>query len=612
MGRPDAAARAALVAVSVAVSLAAPLAAATPDPFAACAAAVQASPGSVDAYRCYWVQSRQNRAAEARQQLERILAREPGNHAARLYLARIHGDQGHDEAESLYAQAISGLAARGDRRGEVFARLGLVLFLGRRGRTAEADHEIAEAGRIAEAAGDRELAAWVRTEQGWQAFRAGDFGNAWRLFKELEREVFPDGDPALRAQCLSGLGGVSQETGRFAEAFEYARRQADLCHQAGDYYDEARARGNLVLGAFRLSLAGDMERHEIVGLARSALDAARAGGNRGSEARAELYLGDLTTGLEAREHYRQGLAISRETKEIAGLILGQRGGALSLVEAAPRDPLEARRLADSAAELARGSPFYNAIARLARARVASLSGPREAAVPTALLALDAVESIRDLQSDELVRARVFGLWTFAYYRLVGYLLAQPRVSPADLAVAFAIAERLRARVLLDELDAAQASSAVSPAAELEKQRAGLLEQIGAVQRTLLQPSLAEAPRRKALAELERLELAEQRVRADFAHAHPAYAALRHPRLATLSGVQQALAPDQALLAFQIASRFNVDNRPTEGGSWLWAVTRSGVRVYPLPDRERLKPLLNLYLGLLQRRDHAEVAGAARL
>lgn len=608
MVRPEAAARALLVLLS----LAAPLAAATPDPFAECAAAVWASSGSVDAYRCYWVQSRQNRAAEARRHLERILAAEPANYAARLYLARIHGDQGHDEAEPLYARAIAGFTALGDRRGEVFARLGLVLLLGRRGRSAEADRELAAASRAAEAAGDRELQAWVRAEQGWQAFRAGDFGNAGRLFKELEREVFPDGAPALRAQCLSGLGGVSQETGRFAEAFEYTRRQADLCHQAGDFYDEARARGNLVLGAFRLSLTGEMERDEIVALARSALRAARAGGNRGTEARAELYLGDLTTGLEAREHYRRGLAISRETREIAGLILGLRGGALSLVETAPREPAEARRLADAAVELARGSPFYSAIARLARARVAALVDSREAALAAALDALDAVEAIRDLQSDELVRARVFGLWTFAYHRAAGYLLTQPRVPPADLALAFAIGERMRARVLLDELDAARASTVAAPAAELKQRRAALLEQIGAAQRTLLRLGLPDEQRRRALAELERLELAEQRVRADYARAHPDYAALRQPRLATLGEVQEALAPDQGLLAFEVAGRYDVDNRTTERGSWLWAVTREGVRFYPIPDREGLEPLVSPYLGLLQRRDGAEVTGAVRL
>ncbi len=599
-------------ALALLLALAGSLEAGTGDLFAECEAAVRSRPDSVDAYRCFWRKSRQNRADEAAERLGRVLARSPGDHRARLYLARIEGDRGRDRAEPLYAQSTAGLAALGDRRGEVFARLGFVLFLGRRGRLAEVETQLAAARRTAEAAADRELVAWVRNAEGWQAFAQGDYGKAWTLFKEVETEVFPDGDIDLRAQCLSGLGGVCQETGRFAEAFEYTRRQADLCHEAGDYYNEARARGNLVLGGFRLSVAGEMEREEILALAQVALAAARAGGNRGSEARAELYLGDLTAGFEARQHYRRGLEISRETQEIAGLILGLRGGALSLVESSPRDPARARRLADQAVELARGSRFYSAVANLARARVEAAVGSRESAVRSALGALDDVEAIRNLQRDDLVRARVFAAWTFAYHRLVGFLLSPPLGSAADLALAFHIAERMRARVLLDELDAAQANSLVPLPGDLVERRAALLREIAGAQRRLMSPALPLAARRRQLGELERLELAEASIRDDFAQAAPAYAALRQPRLASLEDVQHALGPDRALLSFQIAGRTNLDNRTTENGSWLWAVTQGRARVYLMPDRDRLRPLIRLYLGLLERRDDREEAGAARL
>lgn len=577
---------------------------------AQCEAQVRRAPASLDAYQCFWLLARQGHAHEAETRLFALLARDPHNQHARFFLARIAGDSGRDEAEPMYRQAAAGFAAAGDARGEVRARLGLGLFLNRRHRASEFEAEIAAARAVAVASGDRWLAAWVHNEEAALAFRKGDYGGAWRQYKEVEATVVPDGPLDLQALCFGGLGGVYLEVGRIEDAAEYTKRAAALCHRAGDFYDEARHRGNLVLSGFRLAVQDLAEPDDIIPLAREALAAAQAGGNRGTEARAHLYLGDLLSGTEAREHYRLGLEISRETKETAGLILGLRGLALSLLESEPRDPEQAWQLGAEALELARGSGWYTNLACLARARMRWMTGPRDQAVADSLAALDAIEAMRDLQDDSVVRARVFSMWSFAYDRLAGHLLAPPSASSDDRELAFSVLERRRARVLLDELDAAHATGRLAPSGPRHEQHAALLRGIAAAQRRLLAAQGAE--RGRAARELERLELEESAARTEMLRADPRFAALRRPERPRLAEVEQALGEQEALLSFEVASRRNVDNRTTEGASRLWVHTRQGTRLHPLPDRGALRSPVALFLGLIQRRDGSHRDAAAAL
>jgi tetratricopeptide (TPR) repeat protein len=79
-----------------------------------------------------------------------------------------------------------------------------------------------------------------------------------------------------------------------------------------------------------------------------------------------------------------------------------------------------------------------------------------------------------------------------------------------------------------------------------------------------------------------------------------------------SVIEGGLAPDEALLSFQIAPREDLGG--FAGGPWLLAVTRGGTRVYPLPDavgRASLETTVPAILGLIERRDGDE-AGLAEV
>ena len=84
-----------------------------------------------------------------------------------------------------------------------------------------------------------------------------------------------------------------------------------------------------------------------------------------------------------------------------------------------------------------------------------------------------------------------------------------------------------------------------------------------------------------------------------------------PDFASLADVRAALAPDEALLSFQIAPWKDLAG-DFGGGSWLLVSTRSGTRPHRLPDRTELRPAVSVFAGLIEARDGSEAEGAAAL
>lgn len=83
--------------------------------------------------------------------------------------------------------------------------------------------------------------------------------------------------------------------------------------------------------------------------------------------------------------------------------------------------------------------------------------------------------------------------------------------------------------------------------------------------------------------------------------------------ATRSAVEAALAPEEALLSFQIAPQRDLFG--FAGGSWLLVSTHRGTRVYPLAktvDRAGLETSVSALRGLIERRDGGEAELAVTL
>ena len=565
-----------------------------------------ASPESESATECFFnltFPEGPDRATAARRIVD-LQQRYPANGWLSLYLGHMRVQE-VEQAIVLYRSAARAFAARREARGEILARSSLYRLLVRQERLNEAGQEAQRAAVVAEASGNPQLLAMGQILQARYLSAAyEDLERAYLLLRRAEEVLFPGGRYFLQRDCLLALANVGFQTGRIAEARDSYRRIADLAKNKGDYFAEATARYNLASSL--LEAMAEMPRpggtQEIVRQARQALAAAEKSSNREIRAKSQWMLGFLTEREEAFRYLEACLGTAAPQDQ--GYCLNALTRQLTAV-----DPQEARRTADRALALAHQSkdPWDMALAWRERMRVSWAAASQERAVADSKSALDAIEALRDLQTASTSQAGMFSAWTDDYYWLSGRLLEEGL--DGHLEDAFVVTERMRARSLIDALEAARATSA--KALPLRQQRATVLERISAVQRRLLDPDLPAAGRGTANQELERLEIEEADLRDRLTRADPSFTALRRREFATLAHVRQVLLPDQALLSFQIAPWKDARGE-FAGGSWLLVSTQTSSRVYRLPDRLDLRPAVRLFTGMFERRDGSEVHPSVRL
>jgi CHAT domain-containing protein len=607
-----------LIVLAVTLAVAATPGAARPTgaEFDACDAAVRESPEERASYQCYWVTARRLQAwPEAVRRLDALLAVEPDNHLAMLFLGAIEADRNHDRAETLYRSAIETFVAGEDHPGEVLARVSLSMFLAYRQRHAEAAAELEAAETAALASGDAILIARLRTRQGWQAFHGDDYGRAWVFFQQARDAAFPEGPTDLQAQVLDGLAATAWATGEYRYALDSYRREAEILGLAGDVVWEADVRANIALLASQPAAREALTREELRDMNREAVDAAVRAGNRRAEIRTRGYLGQTLSYPENVAEFRKAVEIAREVGLPGYTCEALNHLAFGLLVADDTNAEEALALSDEAIELARtrSNPSDLASARATRARLERLVGRRDEAIVSGLAALDAIERVRELQPDGSVRAAVFSRWASAYYGLADHVLetrGSDGVEGIDLA--FGIVERMRARVLLDALDRAGASAVGDTDLPSRARWSEKLEEIASAQRRILRRGMDEAGRRAALDELERLELDERVLRDAVAREDAAFAMLRAPRIPRVIEIQDALTEDQALLSFQVASDLSGPVYEDAAPTWLIVVTSENVRAYSLPREREIRLAAHMFLGLLSRRDESVATGAAHL
>lgn len=578
-----------------------------------CDALVKENREDLAGYQCYWFTGRNHSQLDAAAgRLEDLLEADPGNHRARLYLGIVLADLGSARAEELLVRAAEEFVSEEDAQGEVYARISLAMWLRHRGRTQEASAELEQALVAAAGGGDAALEAQVRINLGWQQYNEGDYGSAWRILKETEPLLEPDGRVQLRLDCLDALGAVSWALGRSSEALDYYRRELEILG-GGDAFREAAIRRNMSLVARPMAADGRISDERLVQMFRDAVDAAVRAGNRYAETGARVLLASSLEGPEGLAEAERALDVALEISNLndtcwALWLIGEKRLKLDpgQTERAFAPILEAIRLARM-----RASAELLAQGMLVQARMRWETGPHEQAVRDSFGALDAIERIRDLQPDGEVKARVMSRFANAYRWLQGMLLGSEQVaSTPNLEAAFAVSERMRARSLLDTLDAAGATGLLTPSGPEVEQRLQILADIAAVRSDLARGESSDGEVERRLDRLAGLEDSEAELRSAIASKDERFASLRGTSLPELSAVQDALSPRQALVAFVVA----IPTRETRksGGSWVLVITSDDAVALRLGDLEGLDRKVRLYVSLLRRRDGLDSEGAERL
>ena len=605
-----------LVRLAVVLTMAAtsPAAASPPDPFARCRAALAARPDDYDSSYCFYQATIAAGLWDSVPAvLGELMAGQPSNFWLPITLGLILRERDSTQAEALYRRAIDGFREAGHDEGEVVARTGLRDMLFRLGRTAEAGREIDTVVAIAARSTNPLVKARVWTSQATQLQESGgDLGLAYRLLKQAEAAIFPDGPYRLKRTMLGSLGGLTYRLGRLDEALTIFERLDALAAEGGEMRVRASAQYNIVNTAQtkEVLLPSANARPRLIALAERAVATAVAAGARELEAKSHLILAELRAFEPGARQAALGdverclalastLRLPRDEAACAWLEASLAGAA----DPARRAAAE-RRAID--ATVRANNPSTQAFSARQQMRLGWETQPPAEAVRSGLAALDTIERLRDLQREAESSAELFSAWTLDYYWLSGRLLQrhveaglQTRLDrEGDLALAFSVAERLRARTLLERLGGTRASGAGT-----QPRAAGTtpaLDSIAAVQRRLLDPGLPLGERAALLRDLERLER-------DVNQARPR----QDTTFADLDAVQRALAADEALLSFQVGL-WNTYDGQFGGGSWLVMLTRADRSVFKLPDRAELARLVPVYAGLLARQDGLDAAASARL
>jgi CHAT domain-containing protein/tetratricopeptide (TPR) repeat protein len=593
----------------IALMLALP--AASPSPplasFEQCRQLATHQPESEETARCFdEAGDKLHQPKEAASGLRELLREHPGSPWPTFFLAYREPQR----SEELFRRALAGFAARGDAKGEILALGNLHYLLFGAGRLDEAAQQVERAIQVAQASGQPEMLARANILKARHLRNVGsDLEQAWVLLQRAEAVLFPGGSYYTQKECLSNLGNLSLELGRFREGFDAFQRMAKAAAKEGDLQGEATARYGMVRAVMdeNAELPSDARRRRAGSLGQEALATAVAAKHRGVQSKLHLMLGMFSRGEEARRHFEACLDLADTPREQSYCLNG-----FARVLAAT-DPNEAQKVIDRSLALARqAQDFWSmAFAWREQMHVSWAAGSGGKTLADSRSALDAIEALRDLQAASSGQAEAFATWSEDYYWLAGRFLEASLAGDGepDLNRAFGVAERLRARTLISALDNAHALPAA--AAPVRQQRDAVLEKISNVQLRLLDPDLPAAERAAANRELAGLEIEEIDLRNQLARMAPALANPRRPDFVTLARIRQFLGPDEALLSFQIA--------PWEdawggfgGGAWLIAATRAGARVYRLPGRGELRAAVRLFNGTFDRRDGGEAAPAAGL
>ena len=489
---------------------------------------------AVETWRCFESVGQALKAAARSREAPRTASRarpdEPGIHLA---LGRMRATRGAPDAESLVRGAVDGYVSRRDTFGEIEARIALATFLVYRGRWPEAETELAERQGVSRhESRDATRRAQAGIMEAFLARGKGDYGRAWTALESVESDLFPSGPPNLRSLWLDHRAYLAWATGRLDEAIVAYRALGDVLRELGDRSREAIQRADTLVLMSEVN-APAAERRAAAREAREAAHGQWKPDRRGPGPRLPR------RGLRAG---RSGSALRRSGRRSRGRRMIPRSSVWRCARRRSRPfGWTKRRRSGTSTRLGRSRRRSAASTTwpAPRSSGAGCAGPSVRGTThwrASLAALSAAEATRDLQPDSLTRARRFAQWARPYYELAGHLLAgdllPPGAAPSeeDIELAYVTTERMRSRVLLDELDAARASALLFATGPLGKRRDDVLQEIARIQRQLLKADLPEASRAELLRALARAELDEATLRGEMVAGGPVLRSPPKPHL----------------------------------------------------------------------------------
>ncbi|HEX3531632.1 MAG TPA: CHAT domain-containing tetratricopeptide repeat protein [Thermoanaerobaculia bacterium] len=588
-------------------------------------------------------------------ELQRSLGKDPAAEAVLLI------EMGFDRwtlgevepARDLYRQALARFAGTDDAYGKAAALNDLGLSDHARGDLRAARGNYEEALPLFERTDLRAAAVVVNNIGGiyqvlGEPSAAIDF---YRRALDLQRKA---GNRLEEARDLGNLASVAAEIGLYQQALSQYEQALEIFRGLGDLAGQARmlsGRGLVYRALGDPSRAGE-DFQASLSLRRKTADRRGEAITLHNLALAVEDRGDLTTSASLFEQAlaiqrsledRRAEAITLQTLAQVDQSLGQTDQALDLIarSVAALRALDARRplcvalrqqseiltaravsepaIEPGAAAAREALGFCRATqdqpgeaqALLALAKAERALGHLPEAEGHAEEALGAVESMRAGIASPDLRASFLSRLQDAYGLAIDLLMQRHRLEPAAGfdRQALAMAERARARGLLDLLREAgtDVRQGIDPA--LLERRARLEERLTAKSRhhlDLLDRPPGDPERAATEKELQEILAGLETVDGEIRTRSPRYAALTQPHPLDAAGIQKLLDPTTLLLVYRLG----------EPKSYLWAVSPSAVTSFELPPKREIEDAARAVYGRWKVRDLAarweDEAAAARL
>lgn len=594
--------------LTAALWLVAPTTVSADDPFAFCEQKIEASPDDWQGYNCVYRLARtEGLYDEAIALLEAQVDANPERVWAKSYLAAHYADNDDPRARGLWEDTLEALIAKGDAKEEIYTRLSLADFLAR-SDFAAAKLQLGAASKTAEALGDPAMEALVDVELARQMLREdADLVEALRLAERGWERLADTKAYQPRLTALHVRAGIVHAMGMFSRAAEIRQQQLELAQSYSDPLAEVSALLNLAaLAANNPSLAG---LESPVELARKALSLAKAHALVSLEAQTHCMLGDLRDG-DPRAHYER----CRELLGTDLVFLDRAEQGLAMLEAFS-DPELAFEHADEAVRVGRQRGKGAVEAQRTRAVLRWRHGPRALAVADSIRLLDELDDAIARQRNPIGRARYLAMAAPVFYftaERVASPVGRPPKAP-DIELGLRIIERMRTRVLVEQLDQAEALGPPSRDDPLWSAHEQSTRRLAQIQKRLISGDLDEDEQAIELDVLRRTEEETSALWDAIIDADPRLSNIRHAPALTLADIQSTLEPGQALLSFQLSPALVMPQPgPEQVPSWLAVVTRDGARTYPLPPRDELEDIVTLFAGLFEARNGSEAITAVGL
>jgi CHAT domain-containing protein len=517
---------------------------------------VERDPKSLDGYACL-LPYRGTQREEVLRFLDERLRRAPADPRPRFYRAVVGSLAGENVPEREWEVTAEGFAREHEVVGEFYVLTSHVSArcIGATTCDERAMSMLWQAGELARASGKRSLLQQFEIWRMKVAFARDDLATA----EEAESRLLALGEPAsawLKSESLHARAH------RAVLIRDYARER-ELYGELLELLGPGDPRRALALGgrasaSATLALQGLESTAEAERLVREALrELDRSGfplyypdlGALPTRIQLALLLGPTP---ESFALLQSALAGYRARGRWTTPMYAQLSLGELLATAEPPRLEEARRVSEEAVQEGFSVGDYEQVRTLVlRSRVRFRLGEISAARTDGVAALDRAEQLRERQADIPVRLRYAESLAFAYRSLAGALAAYRAPDDATaLDDAFQTMERLRARGLVETLLAEQGNGVPGP-------------------------SPMQAP--------------------------------------TLAQVRSELAPDEALLSFELwRPEPTLDAPFREGSSWLTLVTRQAVRAFQVPNSDVLEPQIRAWTGLLERRDGSDRGPGAAL